>query len=78
MTKIQGRQKRYSLWFRGFKLMMPKSSPVRCTILALVAVAYKREQHRNTFKEAPVWSRPNTLRRLNQKFFYNSRVLERN
>ena len=34
-------------WF----LMMPKSSPVRCTILALVAVACKREQHRNTFKE---------------------------
>ena len=31
-------------------LMMSKSSPVRCTILALVAVAYKREQHRNTFK----------------------------
>ena len=59
------------------ELMMPKSSPVRCTILALVAVAYKREQHRNTFKEAPMWSRPNTLRRLSQKCFYNSRVLER-
>ena len=26
---------------------------------------------------APVWSRPNTLRRLSQKCFYNSRVLER-
>ena len=31
-------------------LMMPKSSPMRCTILALVAVAYKREQHKNTFR----------------------------
>ena len=30
--------------------MMPKSSPVRYTILALVAVAYKREQHKNTFR----------------------------
>ena len=58
-------------------LMMPKSSPVRCTILAFVAVAYKREQHKNTLPKAPVWSRPNTLQRLSQKSFYNSRVLER-
>ena len=58
-------------------LMMPISSPVRRTILALVAVTCKREQHRNTFKEAPVWNRPNTLRRSSQKCFYNSRVLER-
>ena len=28
-------------------------------------------------QRAPVWSRPNTLRRLSQKCFYNSRVLER-
>ena len=27
-------------------MMMPKSSPVRCTILALVVVACKREQHK--------------------------------
>ena len=57
--------------------MMPKSSLVRSTILALVAYAYKREQDKNTLQEAPVWSRPNTLRRLGQKSFYNSRVLER-
>ena len=56
---------------------MPKSSPERCTILAPVAVTYKREQNKNTLQKAPVWSRPNTLRRLNQKSFYNSRVLER-
>ena len=62
---------------RRRQLMMPKSSPVRCTILALVVVAYKREQHKNTLQKAPVWSRPNTLRRLNQKSFYNSRVLEK-
>ena len=62
---------------RRHQLMMPKSSPVRCTIPALVAVAYKREQHKNTLPKAPVWSRPNTLRRLSQKSFYNSRVLER-
>ena len=30
-------------------------------------VASKIKQHRNTFKGAPVWSRPNTLRRLSQK-----------
>ena len=70
------------IWIRGGNrsscfLMMPKSSPVRCTIPALVAVAYKREQHKNTLPKAPVWSRPNTLRRLSQKSFYNSRVLER-
>ena len=58
--------------------MMPKSSPVRCTILMLAAVTIKREQNKNTLQEAPVWSRPNTLRRLSQKSFYNSRVLERN
>ena len=62
---------------RYYLLMMLKSSPVRCTIPALVAVAYKREQHKNTLPKAPVWSRPNTLRRLSQKSFYNSRVLER-
>ena len=58
-------------------LMKPKSSPVRCTILALVAVAYKGEQHKNTLQKASVWSRSNTLRRLSQRSFYNSRVLER-
>ena len=57
--------------------MMPKSSPVRCTILALVAVTYKREQNNNTLQKAPVLSRPSTLRRLSQKSFYKSRVLER-
>ena len=31
------------------RVMMPKSSPVRCTIPALVAVAYKREQHQKHF-----------------------------
>ena len=56
---------------------MPKSSPVRYTILALVAVTYKREQNKNTLQKAPVWSRPITLRKLSQKSFYNSRVLER-
>ena len=37
-------------------------------------------QERTTQKhlqKAPMWSRPNTLRRLSQKCFYNSRVLER-
>ena len=27
-------------------------------------VAYKREENKNTLQKAPVWSRPNTLRRL--------------
>ena len=37
-------------------------------------------QERTTQKhlqKAPAWSRPNTLQRLSQKCFYNSRVLER-
>ena len=34
-------------------------------------------QHKNTLLKAPVWSRSNTLRRLSQKSYYNSRVLER-
>ena len=40
-------------------------------------VTYKREENKNTLQKAPVWSRPNTLRRLSQKYFHNSRVLER-
>ena len=38
------------------------------------------QQERTTQKhlqKAPVWSQPNTLRRLSQKCFYNSRVLEK-
>ena len=62
---------------RWRQLMMLKSSPVRCTILVPVAVTYKREHNNNTLQKTPVWSRPNTLRRLSQKSFYNSRVLER-
>ena len=57
--------------------MMPKNSPVRCTILMLAAVTFKREQNKNNLQEAPVWGRPNALRRLSQRSFYNSRVLER-
>ena len=41
-------------------------------------VTYTRRENKNTLQKAPVWSRPNTLRRLSQKPFYNSRVLERN
>ena len=40
-------------------------------------VTYKREENTNTLQKAPVWSQPNTLRRLSQKSSYNSRVLER-
>ena len=57
--------------------MMPKILPVRCTILTLAAVTFKREQNKNTLQEAPVWSWPNTLRKLSQKSFYNSKVPER-
>ena len=32
---------------------------------------------RNTLQKAPVWSRPNTLQRLSQKYSHNFRVLER-
>ena len=40
-------------------------------------VTYKREENKSTLQKAPVWSRPNTLRRLSQKYSHNSRVLER-
>ena len=40
-------------------------------------VTYKREENTNTLQKAPVWSWPNTLRRLSQKYSHNSRVLER-
>ena len=40
-------------------------------------VTYKREENTNTLRKAPVWSQPNTLRKLSQKSSYNSRVLER-
>ena len=40
-------------------------------------VTYKREENKNTLQKAPVWSRPNTLRRLSQNYSHNSRVLER-
>ena len=39
-------------------------------------VTYKGEKNKNTLQKAPVWSWPNTLRRLSQKSSYNSRVLE--
>ena len=41
-------------------------------------VTYTQKENKNTLQKAPVWSRPNTLRRLSQKSFDNSRVLERN
>ena len=41
-------------------------------------VTYTRKENKNTLQKAPVWSRPNTLRRLSPKSFYNSTVLERN
>ena len=40
-------------------------------------VTYTREENKNTLQKAPVWSRPNTLRMLSQKYSHNSRVLER-
>ena len=40
-------------------------------------VTYTREENKNTLQKALVWSRPNTLRRLSQKYSYNSIVLER-
>ena len=53
----------------AIKVMMPKSSPVRCTILVLVAIAYKREQHKNTLQKAPVWSWPNTPPKIKSEMF---------
>ena len=65
------------IWCFSGMLMKPKNSPVRCTILTLAAVTFKREQNKNNLREALVWGQPNTLRRLSQRSFYNSRVLER-
>ena len=58
-------------------MIMPKISPVRCTILALNSRCLKERTTQKYLQRAPVWSWPNTLRRLSQKCFYNSRVLER-
>ena len=50
--------------------MRPKYSPVRYTILTLEQpVPENKKVQRNAFKGGPVWSRPNTLRRLSQKMF---------
>ena len=57
---------------------MPKSSLVRCTIFALGSRCLKERTTQKHLQRAPVWNRPNTLRRLSQKCFYNSRMLERN
>ena len=51
-------------------LMMPKCSPVRYTIPTLEQpVPENKKVQRNAFQGGPVWSRPNTLRRLSQKTF---------
>ena len=36
-----------------------------------------QQKEEKTLRRAPVWCRPNTLRRLSQKYSHNSRVLER-
>ena len=50
-------------------LMMPKSSPVRCKILALDSRCLQERTTQKHLQGAPVWSRPNTLRRLSQEIF---------
>ena len=59
--------------------MMPKCSPVRCTILTLEQpLPEKIEQYKNTFKGGsgvePTKYPPKVK---SEKRFYNSRVLER-
>ena len=50
--------------------MMPKCSPVKCTTLTLEQpVPENRKVQKTPSKGGPVWSRPNTLRRLSQKAF---------
>ena len=62
-------QKNFLHWL----LMMPKCSPVRCTALTLEQpVLENREVQKTPSKGGPVWSRPNTLRRLSQKAFFTT------
>ncbi|KAK4563534.1 hypothetical protein RGQ29_005884 [Quercus rubra] len=49
---------------------MPKSSPVRCTILALGSRCLQERTTQKHLQGAPEWSRPNTLRRLIRKFAF--------
>ena len=54
-------------------VMMPKCSPVRCTTLTLEQpVPENRKVQKTPSKGGPVWSRPNTLRRLSQKAFFTT------
>ena len=56
--------------YQSIYLMMPKCSPVRYTIPALEQPVpeNKKVQRKNPQRGGgPVWSRPNTLRRLSQK-----------
>ena len=57
--------------------MMPKISPIGHTALATQSEPAQQEQSKEDLLRAPVWCRPNTLRRSSQNSSYNSRVLER-
>ena len=56
---------------RRIDLMKPKYSPVRYTILTLEQPVFEKQEStkKRLLRGGPVWSRPNTLRRLSQKMF---------
>ena len=62
---------------RRRQLMMPKISPIGHTALATQSEPTQQEQLKENLQRAPVWCRPNTLRRSSQNSSHNSRVLER-
>ena len=55
---------------------MPKISPINCTVLAR-SYWHLHNERKESLRSAPVWYRPNTLRRSSQNYSHYSRVLER-
>ena len=62
--------------FLQLAVMMPKISPINCTVLAR-SYWHLHNEKKESLRSAPVWYRPNTLRRSSQNYSHYSRVLER-
>ena len=77
---VRGFQSLWVNWQLGFcrlLLMMPKISPINCTVLARSYWHLHNEKKKESLRSAPVWYGPNTLRRSSQNYSHYSRVLER-
>ena len=57
-------------------MMMPNISSISLTALATQSRPAQQQNNRRP-QRAPMWCRPNTLRRSSYNYSHNSRVLER-